>query len=193
MNLNVESLNAKNEVMETKEIKKNLTREEQMELFGYITARDLTIDEINKLDKATLILSRNERTYNNETSIYYKLRVAFTNRLIFDVNFSNDSKKPKYINEEKFLWFVDVFGLDIAKYNEWQFKVPMRLFTGVAKGKIYYTYELILAKTKSVTSVVRQFFKNDQVILIEMNDELLQKFIVRNAHEDKDQVIGEQE
>lgn len=192
MNLNVESLNAKNEVIETK--KKNLTREEQLEMFGYITARDLTIDEINKLDKATLILSRNERTYNNETSIYYKLRVAFTNRLIFDVNFSNDPKKPKYINDEKFLWFVDVFGLDIAKYNEWQFKVPMRLYTGESNGKTYYTYELILAKTKSVTSVVRQFFKNDQIILIEMNDELLKKFIVRKSHEDKDvQEIGEQE
>lgn len=178
MNQNVLSLNTN-----TENEQKNYTREEQLNLFGYVTARDLTSSEISELSKYTSVLSKRTVAYNKVKTTIYELNVYITPRLIVKLTL-----KP-----EQYEMLGGILKLDLENYNEFEFKLPVRLLSGKTRknSKPYYQYEVFLAHNENHSWFVRKYFKPEQSIMIEFNNDLMKEFVIKNGNLDEDSVNGD--
>lgn len=160
---------------------KNYTRDEQIDLFGYVTARDLTVEEVKTLEKYPCVLSKtvSEFTKSKKKQIVtrWQLKVYVTKRLIITIS----------LQEDQFLNIASFYGCDTDNYSEFQFNIPVRLFTGRSRkdNRPYYQYEVFLASGLSGNWYKRDYFNMESSIAIEMNSELMKKFFVKKSEDDE--------
>lgn len=147
-----------------------LTREEQVELKGYVKATSLSLEEVKELKQAKGILE--ERKFKSGTS--YVLKIYFTRSLLV----------TKFLNESEYLVLSNYYkvGETIA--------LPYRLFKGINKnGRSYNQYEVFLVVKNDFVWVIRDFFNNkEHSMVLEFSKDLQNYMITRKDNVEEDEL-----
>lgn len=155
------------------ETKKHYSREEQLNLFGYIAKRSLTEDDIQKLNTATSVL-RKSKFKNKRTgleTISYSINVYFSKRLVENIR----------LTESQYNTIAVLYDLDIDSKDEFKIAVPYRLFTGISRKthNVYYNYEIVFTCLNNNVFFLNGWFNNEKAILIQYTKELMNELIKR--------------